>query len=70
MNKDMIHIGFAEIAHKIKELKDLVESWNVRDPYSREYIEILALLAEMEGINHILHDEFFLNNKEEKGNGI
>ena len=68
MNKEIIHASIAAIAYNINELRELVESWNVRDPYSREYIEILALLAEMEGINHILHDKIVLNNKEEKEN--
>lgn len=70
MNKDMKHVAIAAIAYKIKELRDHVESWNVRDPYSREYIAILALLSEIEGINHIMHDEIVLNNKEEKENWI
>ena len=59
MNKEIVHASIAAIAYKINELRDLVESWNVRDPYSREYLASLELLDKMEGIDHILHDEIF-----------
>lgn len=59
MNKEIIHASIAAIAYNINKLRELVESWNVRDPYSREYFAILELLDKTEGIDHILHDEIF-----------
>lgn len=59
MNKEKIHASIAAIAYNINELRELVESWNVRDPYSSEYFAILELLDKTEGIDHILHDEIF-----------
>ena len=59
MNKEKIHAAIAAIAYNINDIRELVESWNIRDPYSREYLAILELLDKMEGIDHILHDEIF-----------